>query len=126
MARSVTMLANTGTNFNITSDKIRADAYYGFTDGLHTVAFYLSNFTGRILLDATLEASPTSTDWFALNLDANTTVDYLDYTAETSVVGKTFQGNFLYLRIRVDRSHLTPANNSTLQWGAIAKVALNH
>ncbi|SVE51210.1 uncharacterized protein METZ01_LOCUS504064, partial [marine metagenome] len=47
-------------------------------------------------------------------------------TTETSVVGKTFQGNFLYLRIRIDRSHLSPANNNTLQWGAISKVALNH
>ena len=50
MAQSTQILASTGTQFNVTSDKVRGDLFYGYTDGLHTIAFYLSGFIGKIYL----------------------------------------------------------------------------
>jgi len=35
--KSVLMMTNTGTEWNVIGEKVRADAYYGYTDGIHTV-----------------------------------------------------------------------------------------
>ena len=39
---------NGGTTTTVFGEKFQADGYYGFTDGLHTVAFYINNFTGKV------------------------------------------------------------------------------
>lgn len=125
MARTVTIIGtSTGTNFNLTSDKVRGDSYYGYTDGLHTVAFYFSNFTGKIILEATLAEDPLESDWFAMSIDPP--INFLQLTAHTDVIARTFQGNFLYIRVRIDRSYLSPANNDNMQHGQVMKVLLNH
>lgn len=41
MARkTITLLENSGTNLDLVGDAVPGDSYYGFTDGLHTVAVY--------------------------------------------------------------------------------------
>ena len=45
------------TNTSITSANVPADSYYGFSDGLHTVAFKGNGFTGSFALEATLATS---------------------------------------------------------------------
>ena len=125
MARSVTLMSDTNTDFNSTGDSVRADSYYGFTDGIHTVAIYMNNFTGRFYVEGTLATTPTADDWFTINL-GNSVVDYIDATAHTGVEMRTFQGNFVYLRARIDRSHLTATVNLNLAQGRILKVLLNH
>ncbi len=125
MARTTAIIDSaTGTNFNFTSPEVRADAYYGYTDGLHTAAFYFSNFTGKVYLEGTLANTPTSTDWFALNIDPPT--EYIQLTTHTGIVARSFQGNFMFVRVRIDRDYLTPANNDNLAWGQISQVLLNH
>tara|TARA_B100000965_G_scaffold108490_1_gene89677 strand:+ start:4618 stop:4995 length:378 start_codon:yes stop_codon:yes gene_type:complete len=106
MANSaVTMLTHTAS-MSYTGSDIKADGYYGYTDGLHTVAIKINGFYGRIYIEGTLEKTPTTDDWFPLQLSGNS--DYLDYGSgkTTATVGKTFYGNFTYLRARVDRSHI--------------------
>ena len=125
MARSTTMIDSaTGTNFNTTGSKVRADAYYGYTDGMHTVAFYLEDFTGKIFLEATLATEPTESDWFAVAI--NPPNEFLLSTAHTGVIARTFNGNFVYARVRVNRDYLSPANNNTMQYGQLTQVLLNH
>ena len=125
MARTTTIIDSaTGTTFNFTSPEVRGDAYYGYTDGLHTVAFYFSDFTGKVYLEASLANTTTSADWFPLSIQPPT--DYMQLTAHTGVVARTFQGNFLHLRVRIDRDYLTPANNDDMGWGQISQVLLNH
>ena len=125
MGNSVQILASTGTQFNVTSDKVRGDSFYGFTDGLHTIAFYLTGFIGKVYLEGTLATEPTDTDWFVINLDG--AVAPLVYAAATTAtVARTFEGNFVYLRVRIDRAHISPANNDSLQNGQIIQVLLNH
>lgn len=125
MARTTTIIdASTGTNFNFTSPEIRADAFYGYTDGLHTVAFYFSNFTGKLYLEGTLANVPTSTDWFPLSIQPPN--DFMQLTTHSGVVARSFQGNFMFVRVRIDRDYLTPAHNNDLGWGQISQVLLNH
>ena len=161
---SIVMLNNTDGTLNITGEPIRADAWYGLTDGLHTVAIYLQNFIGRIYIEATLSNDPKEDEWFPIYL--NSDLPYLQYNIDdgetvnvpvglsdrtqgkSGVVSFTFQGNFLYLRARVDRSYIRPEvsiqtivvfkfNSPGLvnqplneleisQFGVVKKILLNH
>ena len=94
MANSaVTMLTHTAS-MSYTGSDIKADGYYGYTDGLHTVAIKINGFYGRIYIEGTLEKTPTTDDWFPLQLSGNS--DYLDYGSgkTTATVCKPFWVNF--------------------------------
>lgn len=122
MARnSVVMLSDQG-QLNFTGDAIRGDGYYGFSDGLHTVQVSLNNFTGRIIVQGSLAAQPSATDWFDIKLDGNT--PYVQFTNSSATTAYTFQGNIVFLRALVDRSYITPtpALNTV---GTIDQILLN-
>lgn len=104
-------------------EKFKGDGYYGYADGLHTVSFHVTNFVGRLHLEATLMEEPTAGDWFAIDLSP--TVSYLDYSSQTSdTQGVTFSGNFVWLRAKVDRSHLTATQYSLASHGRMDKIVL--
>ena len=56
-------------SLNYTGEKVRADAFYGNTDGLHTLSITANNFTGHVVIEGTLSSSPTENDWFPIKLD---------------------------------------------------------
>lgn len=135
--QSVVMLSDTFIELNVTGDKIRADAWFGLKDGLHTVTFHLEDFTGRIFVEATLESDPQDNDWFPVFLNgAKSFMEYpLDSLAPTGIAGDTFvdaytfQGNFLYLRARIDRSFVVPVPTTDSEksaLGSVKKILLNH
>ena len=92
-------------NLNQTGPSTRADGYYGFADGMHTVAFYLKGFKGNLIIEATLSDEPRESDWFPIGIGANTTF-YQVETPETRVESFNIVGNFVYLRAKIQRSHL--------------------
>jgi hypothetical protein len=100
MANPIIIMTNKN-ELSYTSDPVKGDGYYGFADGLHTMSFHVSNFTGRIFVEATLVEQPTESDWFLISLENET--DYLEFDNQTTTVGTSFQGNFVYLRVRIDR-----------------------
>lgn len=67
------------------------------TSGLNTFAVYSTNATGTFVVEATLESDPTSTDWFTLS-------DPVTLTAQTGIQPYTYEGKFVWLRIRTDIS----------------------
>lgn len=121
---SIVMLDDTQGKVNVVGEPVRADAYFGLTDGLHTVAIYFQNFIGRVYIEASLSNDPQEDEWFPINLNGE--LPYLQYTkadgsllhtptglsdqhlGKNGVEAFTFQGNFLYLRARVDRSYISP------------------
>lgn len=150
---SIVMLVDTEGEFEVTGEAVRADAFFGQSDGLHTIAIYLQNFIGRIFIEASLELEPEEEDWFPIHLDGDN--PYLEFVAEDAslsnipmnlgsgaargkdgVIGFTFQGNFLFLRARLDRSFIpNPPMPTTIsgnlsteiaQFGVIRKILLNH
>ena len=102
--RNSNMLIADG-NLNQTGPATRADGYYGFANGMHTVAFYLKNFKGNLIIEATLSDNPAEADWFPIGIGANTTF-YQVETPETRVESFNIVGNFVYLRAKIQRSHL--------------------
>ena len=111
---------NGGTTTTVYGNKFKADGYYGFTDGLHTVAFYLSEFVGQVGIQGTLAKEPGDSDWADLTLSGPTT-DYNDSTGGTTrVVAYNFTGNLTYIRAYVEFDATDTAGT-----GSVSKVLYN-
>lgn len=68
---------------------------------IHTVQIVLSNFVGKVSIEATLATNPTEEDWFPVMLGNERNIEYKLNTTKT--VGFTVRGNFVWVRARVDR-----------------------
>lgn len=140
--KSVYMMTNTGTQWNVYGEPVRADAYYGYTDGIHTVQVIYQNFVGGFGLQGTLALDPKPEDWFWIKLntwgDVNT--PFITFPQEplaptganggdTGSMATTFIGNFVFLRAVLTREYIQPpvANPQwqTWQWGQIDSVLLS-
>jgi hypothetical protein len=111
---SILMLPNTQGQVNFVGAPIRADGWYGFTDGLHTIAIYIVSFTGRVVIEASLADQPTDDDWFPVQFNNN---DYMQFprnplyptgergSGDSATIGLNFTGNYTWLRASVDRSY---------------------
>jgi hypothetical protein len=122
MARkTTTLMGNSGDNLNLVGDPMPGDSYYGYTDGLHTIAIYGENLSGRVRIQGTLSANPTENDWFNILLNG---MPYKDYNSFTGVEGFTFTANLVFLRAILDRDALgiTDVSNA----GYIEKIYLNY
>lgn len=131
MADTITVLStsshSSGTQ-TLQSDKVKGDAYFGTTDGLHTIMVDLSAFIGTIKIQGSLEDTPSATDWFDIDLSdgeftidttgkvTDVVVDNLAYSiAETSMKAYNCTGNFVWLR----------ADVSNWTAGTISRIELN-
>jgi len=121
MPNAVIVLTNK-PELNYTSDSVKGDGYYGYADGLQTMSFHVTGFTGRVYLEATLMESPQETDWFIIDLDQEN--PYIEFTDQTATTGTTFQGNFVYLRVRIDRSYLGASDYDSIAHGIFDKAVL--
>lgn len=132
------LLTNTTTNANVTGAPVRADGWYGWTNGLHSVAIYPNNLQGRVFIEASLATTPTDEDWFAISPDGLN--PYMQFprnpmvptgtTGDTGVAGFSFIGNYLWLRARLDRTYLlanfpNPPLDQIIALGSLDRVLLN-
>jgi hypothetical protein len=86
-----------GTSSGFASDHYRGDGYYGYADGLHTVAYFVDGFVGVIKIQASLATDPTENDWF----DVDSTSYGDGVTAVSDPVTYNFTGNFVWIRAAV-------------------------
>jgi hypothetical protein len=96
-----TVTTVTGTNF-------KGDGYYGRSDGIHTVQYSISGFTGIVAIQGTLAVNPVEADWFTIISDGHDTV--------TKVIASNFTGNYVWVRAVV----------SSWTDGTVSSVLLNH
>ena len=125
---------------SVYSDPLKADGYYGRTDGVHTVQIRLTDFIGDVHIQGSVVLEPTSEDWFNIELyDPNwrnnqlINVDttglgvpiYPSFTNETTFpnVEPTTQnkalnllGNWIWVRVAIEN----------WKQGAVNNVLLNH
>lgn len=139
--KSVLMMTNTGPDHNLVGEKIRADSYFGRTDGIHTVQVVVNDFTGSFGIQGTLATEPVEADWFDINLNANQNVSSASpkitfptnpampsgQNGDNATLAFTFVGNFVFLRAILDRSTIPepPALGTTTDLGQIDRVLLS-
>jgi hypothetical protein len=123
MARkTTTLLPLTGASaLDSVGTAVPGDSYYGYTDGVHTVAVYGNGLSGRVSIEGTLATTPTEADWFPILLQG---LPYKDYTTFTGVEGFTFVANLVFLRAKLSRTALGITDYATA--GTIAKIYLNY
>ena len=131
--KSVLVQSSTGSNMNLTTEKVEGDSFYGYSDGMHTVAIQYAAFKGRVTIEATLALTPTDADYFAIQIPGGTSVAAGGYKnfPQTGTDGFTgteaynIQGNFTYIRVKMDRSHLGDGTTYQSDYGSIAYVRLS-
>jgi hypothetical protein len=127
--KSILMMTNTGTDFNKVGIPIRADSWYGLTDGIHTVQVVYHNLTGGFGIQGTLSLEPAEEDWFWIQLvDSRGNCSQYPFIAypkdplhptqspggtlnqlgDTGTEAFTFQGNFTFLRAILTRDYIRP------------------
>jgi len=128
--KSVLILTNTGNEFNFTGEQVKADSWFGYTDGLHTIQVTYHNFTGGFGIQGTLALEPKPEDWFWIQLvDARGNCNkypYLTYPkdelaptgspsagiqksqGDSGTEAFTFVGNFTFLRAMLTRDYIEP------------------
>lgn len=106
-----------GSTTTVTGEKFKGDGYYSRADGLHTVAWKITGFTGTIKMQGSLAADPTNNDWFDVELGSTSASFSIDTTGSaspdniSSVVYSTatttnaaynFTGNFMWVRAVIE------------------------
>jgi len=141
--KSILMMTNTRPNHNLVGEAIRADSYFGHTDGIHTVQVVVNNFTGSFGVQGTLAIEPVEADWFDINLNANQNVSSASPLisfpvnplalqgggpdGDTTTLAFTFVGNFVFLRAILDRTNIVEPSElaAITQLGQIDRVLLS-
>ena len=116
MADTVSILTTSvfSNSDTLVSEKVKGDAYFGQSDGLHTVVVKLTDFIGTIKLKGSLESTPGDGDFFDIELGTDDfsvdtsglitkqAAESLVYTvAETSMKPYNSTGNFVWLRVDI-------------------------
>jgi hypothetical protein len=132
--RSINILGSTGTDMNTTSNTVKGDSFYGYSDGWHTVQVVYSQYVGRFHVEASLATTPTDTDWFPIKPEVTNGTEfsaglsYVQFNTNNPGDGAeayTFRGNFTYLRVRMDRGHVGDGETYDPSYGSISKVILS-
>lgn len=136
--RSVTIMSSSGTDMNKYSDEAKADSYYGYTDGIHTIQVVYTNFVGRLHLQATLSLTPTATDWFDIVVSATeglyagsgawNDAGYIQFNANapaSSANAYTIKGNFAFIRAYMDRTYIGDGTTYDASYGQINQIILS-
>ena len=130
---SITILTNENS-LSFSGDKVKADGYFGHTDGEHKVCATITNFQGRIHLEGSLATDPAEGDWFPIYLTSGNSFRQYPVTAtpsgtnslgDTTTEAWTFRANILWLRARIDRSHLGAGSYDNTLHGTVDKILLN-
>jgi hypothetical protein len=131
--KSILVQSSTGSNMNVTTNKVEGDNYYGYSDGLHTFAIKYNAFKGRIIVQATLELTPAETDWFNVQVPGGISISTGGYKqfpqtgtdGFTGVEGYNIQGNFAWLRVKLDRSYLGDGTTYQADYGSIDSIRMS-
>ena len=135
---SVVLLPTTSGQVNVVGNKQKGAGYTNFLGGSHTISVSVSNFTGRIYIEASLADDPLEQDWFSVpvkdqmpyvqfpldpNHPTSTMSSYIG--GDTGTYAYTFVGNYVWIRARVNRDYLTPTPIDATTVGSVDQILMN-
>ena len=137
--RNATILSSTGSEMSMTGMNVKADSYYGYVDGHHTIQLVYNNYIGRLKIQASLSLNPAETDWFDLqettvygSVTDQTTgynpAGYIQFNANDPANGSqaySVTGNFAYIRVNMDRAHVGDGTTYDPSYGQITQAILS-
>lgn len=95
------------SNQTVAGSAFKGDGFYGRSDGLHTIQYTYTEFTGTVKIQATLVSEPVSEDWF------NVYSDTINQGTDSKIAN--FTGNYVFVRAVIDYTA-----------GTINSIRLNH
>lgn len=103
--------------YEYNSGNIYANPEYNGSNALHTVAFYLTNYKGTVIVEATLDADP------AVNSNYST-ITSRTYTGFTGIDYINFNGVFSFIRVKYipDQGPGDLTNDNPLYYGSFDKL----
>lgn len=120
MATTQTLLGSTtygtpsgnydGSSQDWVSDSVIASDYYRGHGGLQTITFSLSDFTGMIHLEATLDETAPNANWFSVYVIGDNS------TAMSGTYAPSITGNFTWARVRVEYFDMGTINYVTITY----------
>jgi hypothetical protein len=131
--KSILVQSATGSTMNVTSSAVEGDSYYGYSDGLHTLAVKYNGFKGRVYVQGTLSLTPTEADWFNVQVPGGVSINEGGYKqfpqtgtdGFTGMEGYNIVGNFAWIRLKFDRAHLGDGTTYLAAYGQIDSVRLS-
>lgn len=138
--RHANILSATGSTMNTYGTAVKADSYYGYTDGFHTIQITYSQYVGRLRIQASLALDPGTNDWFDLQQDISTfgsitnnvaawnPSGYIQFNANDPGDGSqaySFSGNFAWLRVYADRTYIGDGETYDSSYGQITQAILS-
>ena len=100
-----------GSSASFFSDKSESDGYYGYTDGLHTIAAFPAGFIGTIKFQGSLATDLEQMTGLIFNIAIGN-----GSTAVNDAQTHNFTGNFVWIRAKVE----------SFTAGTITKVQFNY
>lgn len=94
----------TGNIYTVTGNAQPAAAYYLGNQDLQTVNLKLSNCSGNIVIEATLDSNSANAQWFSvyeLVANANAASGSEPYDSSNASIYTNIQGNFVYMRAKI-------------------------
>lgn len=93
-----------GAPYTVTGNSQPAAAYVLGNRDLQTVSLKATNFTGNIVIEASLASTPSDNDWFKvyeLDANANAASNTAPQIASNASVYTNITGNFVYMRAKI-------------------------
>ena len=94
----------TGNIYTVTGNAQPAAAYYLGNQDLQTVNIKLSNCSGNIVIEATLDSNSANAQWFSvyeLVANANAANGSEPYDSSNASIYTNIEGNFVYMRAKI-------------------------
>lgn len=108
---SILMMPNSQTKWEVIGEPVRADGWYGMTDGLHTISATVVGFIGELIIEASIASEPQDGDWFNVECGCSGSMVFPiepHTLSTTDTVGFNVIGSFVWVRARLSRSKLGP------------------
>jgi hypothetical protein len=131
---SVVLLPTTSGQINVIGAPQHGAGFTNFLGGSHTISISVTNFTGRIYIEASLATLPCAEDWFPVIIQNQ--LPWIQFPqdmynptgpegGDTDTVAFSFAGNYVWIRARVNRDYLSPAPIDPTMVGSVDEILLN-